>query len=290
MLPPFFTDFFTNNNSDMNYFSKKEIANATGLYTVTIGPTLAEFWFSLNSPNRDVSKQFVDEYARRMQEGKWVHNGENIKFNKKGLLIDGQTRLLAVMKSGASIVSDVRFGLDIDAKDTLDEGRKRQADGSFKMHGVTNYTNAAAICRGVMSWQRGSKVKAVLLMNQEVLEFYRSNPIIEEIATLSAHHYLGCRKTISRSEIGVLMFLFQEIHSMKMAEDFFRDVANGYSERTTCVKLLFDRLILDKINNTRKMPPEVRRALIIKAWNNWVKRNDLKQLKYSIGEEFPKIQ
>jgi hypothetical protein len=289
MLPLFSTDFFTNDN-DMNYFSKKEIASASGMHTVTIGPTLAEFWFSLNSPNRDVSKQFVDEYARRMQEGKWVHNGESLKFNKKGLLIDGQTRLLAIMKSGANIVSDVRFGLEIDAKDTLDEGRKRQADGSFKMHGVSNYTNAAAICRGVMSWQRGSKVKAVLLMNQEVFEFYSKNPIIQEIATISAAHYMACRKTISRSEIGVLMFLFQEIHSLKMADDFFHDIANGYSDRTTCVKLLVDRLILDKISNTRKMPAEVKRALIIKAWNNWVKRSNLKQLKYSIGEEFPKIQ
>jgi len=290
-MPGLFHLIFKNliNILRMNYSQEKNKAR-DGLETMLITPETANYFMTLNFPNRPISKRAVDEYARRMKLGKWVHNGESIKFDNLGRLIDGQHRLKAVIQSGVTIKTDVRFGIMPDAKNSMDQGLKRQADGAFKIEGIPNYTNAAAICRGVMSWRNGSKVKATLLMNEEVIEFYHENPIIEHMASVSAHYYTACRKVIARSEIGILMFLFSEASTLKMAEAFFEDVGNGYSAKTNCVQLLVNRLIGDKLSNTRKTPPEVRRALIIKAWNNWVGERSLKQLKYSIEEPFPEIK
>ena len=65
-----------------------------------ITPKIAEQYLAKNSNNYSrLYKATVDQYAYEMLNGEWIFNGEAIKFNKSGKLVDGQHRLSAIVKS-----------------------------------------------------------------------------------------------------------------------------------------------------------------------------------------------
>ena len=68
----------------------------------TITPEYAKELLDYNKKNRSLSKATVDRYAEDMRKDNWQQNGEAIKIDWDGNLIDGQHRLAACVKSGVS--------------------------------------------------------------------------------------------------------------------------------------------------------------------------------------------
>lgn len=91
--------------------------------------------------NRTMSNGTIEAYRRDMIGGRWNgYNGEALKFNPEGKLIDGEHRI-----RGLSRVADdefaqeflVFFGVPDEARDTMDDGRKRSAADKFNLsHGA----------------------------------------------------------------------------------------------------------------------------------------------------------
>lgn len=57
--------------------------------TVTITPSVAQAWLSMNANNRKRQPRFVRQYARDMKDGGWRLTGDSIKFDVNNRLIDG---------------------------------------------------------------------------------------------------------------------------------------------------------------------------------------------------------
>ena len=77
-----------------------------------ITPELAEKYLEKNYNNyRHASSTAVNAYAEDMKNGNWELNGESIKFSENGSLIDGQHRLMAVVKAGVRIPMLVVTGI-----------------------------------------------------------------------------------------------------------------------------------------------------------------------------------
>ena len=71
---------------------------------VLITPTIAKEWLLRNSPdNRPINASNVDRYAGDMRMGKWELTHQSIAFDSAGVLIDGQTRLTAIVRSNMSV-------------------------------------------------------------------------------------------------------------------------------------------------------------------------------------------
>lgn len=81
---------------------------------------------NVNNPRgkNSLNKRIVKSYAEDMASGLWVLNGESIVFDEDGFLKDGQHRLAAIIKSGATIQSCVIRGVGRDV-DIWDIGWKR---------------------------------------------------------------------------------------------------------------------------------------------------------------------
>lgn len=93
---------------------------------VLITPAIAQFLLTNhNGRNRPVKQTRVDQYAMELKLEKWKYNGERILFDKDGQLLSGQHRLLAILKSGVSMLVDLKFGIDPDVRDTIDAGAPR---------------------------------------------------------------------------------------------------------------------------------------------------------------------
>ena len=93
---------------------------------VDITPALAQVWLNLNHPeNRAPSRMKQAQYGRDMLTGHWMPNGEAVKFDSLGRLMDGQNRLLAVIRTGITVPMFVFRELPPAAFHTLDHGYSR---------------------------------------------------------------------------------------------------------------------------------------------------------------------
>lgn len=82
-------------------------------FRVDISPNTAEVILKYNNKkNRNISMSKVSLYAKDMISGNWSADTiDSIAFDSKGILINGQHRLKAIVKSGQTINALVSFGV-----------------------------------------------------------------------------------------------------------------------------------------------------------------------------------
>jgi len=107
---------------------------------IHVTPEIAALWLKNNFNNRPVSQDTVNAYAREMKRGKWLPVHQGIAFNAKDELTDGQHRLLAIMKSGCTVLMLVTFGMPIKVQgtrmtgmDVVDRGKPRSVADQLKI-------------------------------------------------------------------------------------------------------------------------------------------------------------
>lgn len=120
---------------------------------VNITPDLARLWLKKNVKNRAISNKHVETLANELVHGNWKLNGETIKFNLRGELLDGQHRLHACILSGVAFNSYIITDIDNDAFDTIDVGSKRTSGAILGMYGVKNYNNVSAIAKAYYDYK-----------------------------------------------------------------------------------------------------------------------------------------
>ena len=135
-----------------------------------ITPQIAEQYLAKNSNNyRRLYKATVDQYASEMINGEWIFNGEAIKFNKSGKLVDGQHRLSAIVKSGCSVPMVVITDVNDDVN-TFDIGKTRSVSDIASANGLdyfcTNTTTVGAVgfllgCNGTYKTPKQTMVSFV---------------------------------------------------------------------------------------------------------------------------------
>lgn len=147
---------------------------------VMITPEIADRWLKRNTGNRKLKPKEIDRYARDMASGNWTLTGEAIKFAKTGRLLDGQNRLAAVVKSGATVAMFVIRGLEDDAQRDMDTGVKRTAADDLGMHGEKHASLLASVVRFAASVEQVGTERAARhsVSNSEVREFLSRNPEI----------------------------------------------------------------------------------------------------------------
>lgn len=109
----------------------------------SVNPQYAKYLLQYNTNNRPVAKNSVAQYLAEMKSGNFLVNGETIKFNKDGVLIDGQNRLLAIaqMPEDYSYNALIVRGLPLDAFGTIDVGKSRSGSDIFKLAGHYVYSS-----------------------------------------------------------------------------------------------------------------------------------------------------
>src|SRR5688572_11095199 len=110
----------------------------------TITPETAKAMLAQNTRNRHLRSKHVQHLAEAMRGGRWTMNGDTIRFNGNGELIDGQHRLAAVIESETPITTAVIRGLDFAAFDTIDTGAKRMAADALTIDGESSSLLLAA--------------------------------------------------------------------------------------------------------------------------------------------------
>ena len=136
------------NSSEVYRYGKEEekYMDDMDIRVEIITPEIAKEYLSKNHViNRRMRRLRVMAYAYDMRNGAWQFNGEAIRFDRNGNLVDGQHRLAAIIQAGVPIKMVVMRNVDECA--IYDRGAARSTTDSLVMAGFdieqVNSTNVA---------------------------------------------------------------------------------------------------------------------------------------------------
>ena len=102
----------------------------------TITPEIAQEYLKHNTENyRGLHRDRIIGYAADMMNGKWQFNGEAIKFDVNGKLIDGQHRLHAIVRANVPVEMLVIRGIE-EGVNLYDIGSLRSLGQIAKARGI----------------------------------------------------------------------------------------------------------------------------------------------------------
>ncbi len=160
----------------------------------SIGPELAEQYLLLNRCNRPVSESRVAEWAEEMKRGDWQVTHQGIAFDTDGNMIDGQHRLLAIIRSGTTQRLMVTYNLAPEAFLVIDDGGARTSKDLFsvryqKKHGEkpSNADLLTSIAAGMLAGIDGKKVHKEDV-SEHTLKHVR---LLEDLAPLARQTVIG---------------------------------------------------------------------------------------------------
>lgn len=258
-----------------------------------IGPEEAAAYLAQNTHNRKIKPHVVDKYAAAMTRGEWALNGEAIKFDVDGGLLDGQHRLAAIIASGVTIETIVIRGLVPESQDTLDHHTPRTLGDVLALHGEKNATDLAAALSVFWRVERGAESQSIAPSPQQALDLLAQHPGIRESVLVGLR---VSRIGVSRGMSAAMHYIFATIDADD-AEFFFERLADGVDLTPTSPIYVYREWCLTNLRNQhnaigrRISRPRVQ-ALMVKAWNAYREGVEMKQLRWAVGgahpEPFPK--
>ena len=142
-----------------------------------------------NPKNRPLSRTRVKQYAEEMKNRRWQVNGDAIRFDEYGNLLDGQHRLAACIEAQTVFRSLVIRGLPPEVMTTIDVGKKRTLADTLTLEGVKNAKALSAVLLRIHRIHKGPNfVVSPNLMtytNQMGLDLYKEfsdvGPLLDKV-------------------------------------------------------------------------------------------------------------
>jgi hypothetical protein len=105
------------------------------MYSVieSVTPERAAAYLELNISNRPVRENWVTQLARMLSSGQFILHHQGIAFDTDGFLLDGQHRLLAIVRSGVSVDILVTRNVTTAAKLSMDDHQRRSVADSMSL-------------------------------------------------------------------------------------------------------------------------------------------------------------
>jgi hypothetical protein len=219
---------------------------------VIMTPTLAREILGKNTRNRTIRQNRIERYAAEMAAGRWKQNGETISISDKNNLMNGQHRLLAVIKADTSVKMTIAEGIDETAFSTIDSGLSRTGGDVLAMRGVSNFNQVSAMVRMILNYKDGSSINTPRSPFQ-IEEAIIKHPEIAQYATS-----FGPLFNIGRSvavSVCTIADLFSDEDSSEDIEEFVRGVSTGVNLSQFDPRLTFRNKLLI-MNKDRQRRPE----------------------------------
>lgn len=261
----------------------------------TITPKTAERMLQFNTHNRKPKRSPLRE---EMLSGGWMLNGATIVFAKDGTLLDGQNRLIQCIASDVTITSVVVRGIDEAAQVTMDCGVKRTLKDFLSLAGYKDTVDLCTIALYMYRKSLGQDIRNLAGRNghdqsvRSIFAYFISHD--EEIITLKKRTVRVSKKYkgISTGPFAALVDEFNKV-SDEDAEAFISQIASPTPTSQPCAKLKEAFRINAEQDPDKRYTTKKVLALTIKAWNAFMRGDEIALLGYKEGgakpENFPKI-
>lgn len=261
-----------------------------------LGPAEAEKMLATMQSNRRLSQKRVDMLARDMVGGYWQsHNGQTIKLDQFGRLIDGEHRLRAVVQSGICIPMLIVRGVPSEARTTIDTGRARTFGDHLAMSGVVNANVVASAVAWLIRYETDAILSNEPLSHDELTATLRAHPgIVASAATV------GASKVSAPPSVLTFVHYKASASHPQEADEFVTMVQRGAASdgsglgETHPAFRLRERFLAERGRKTRLRRIDAL-ALTIRAWNLFRAGRTVKVLKSwradgPSAEPFPRLE
>lgn len=236
-----------------------------------ITPAVAEQYLSKNTKNRNLKEHAIKKYARDMEAGRWLMTGEAIKFDTGGNLLDGQNRLHAVIRSGATIQSTVIRGLEPESMKVMDIVQPRSGADSLKLEGFGNGKDLQAAANAHAAYSAGVFIHCMTGMNSssrmtnfEVVDYARCHPSLVEAVDFAT----GFRKHL-QLPVGALATSYDVLVGIdpEAARDFFSRIREMRTTGAGDPVATLIRRVADEKMRGRRIDVALGLYFIFRAWS-----------------------
>ena len=262
-----------------------------------ITPAKAVQMLEANTSNRPLSKSTVRGFAEAMRRGEWMVTHQGIAFDTRGVLVDGQHRLAAVVEADSPVEMTVFTDVAEGTFDVLDTGKRRNAADVLAIEGEKSSTMLAAMVRTVwlfdnrpdLNWSGG----AASVTNHQIVQTLNEQPKVREF--LSVGEQVSTATGMIKSGAGAASYLVNRANKRADLAPWFEGITEGAGLEKGDPRLAFRRVMFA---HTRKQAGQVQRrrktrehvALYIKAFNAWATgERPLPQLRFAAREAMPTI-
>lgn len=249
-----------------------------------ITPDMAVEWLqTANTENRRIRSAWVDTLAREITEGRWMMTGDPIRFDERGILIDGQHRLSAIARTQIAVPLYVIRGLPTGIRDVIDTGTPRHAGDTlvFAGHGK-NAKLIAAVSKVAVGRERGylrtaRDSRSFKVTNSAVLEFVESHPTLPPIVHETRNN---ARLAGARSETAWVysMWVLDQIDHNKRVQ-YETSLIEAHTDGAGDPRLALLRFFSNSDANVKAQAIPLTIYGLFRVWNAW--RN---------GEKLSKLQ
>lgn len=245
----------------------------------TITPKKAETLLgqSANANMRGLRTGWVKQIARAILEGRWEFNGESIKIDSEGSVVDGQHRLAACAMAKKPIETVVIRG--VESTTYVDIGHSRSPSQLLAAEGYKNPGQLATAARLVYLW-RGPGITRLgsptFQPDRGVVQLVvREHPGLARSVELAK----GCSHILPRSILAFVHYeAAQASEDSDMADLFVEAVVEGVGiSKGEGPHLLRERMMREKQSRQRQARLDVI-ALTIRAWNAWAAGRKMQRL------------
>lgn len=250
-----------------------------------ITPEYAKELLQANIHNRKVKLGIVSRYSKDIANDKWKEDtGEALKISSTGAILDGQHRLMAIVKADKGLNLHIVRGLNDEVFKVIDTGAVRTHADIFQVSGAKNNTIIPQIIQTYILLKKGFGIKQnrqTTLTSHELLDIYVNNEAEwQSVANKVTKWYYGFSRILPTSLIGGLYSAFKDKAGEAVADEFMNQLMYGREVSSDTIFWTRKKLTEDKLSKTR-LKTNIKIALLIRTWNLYRQGKQVKNLKLS---------
>lgn len=262
----------------------------TEIKMVDISPEFAADLLQRNKNNRNVRERQVEALVEAMKKGEWELSNDAIVVSEGGLLLNGQHRLMAVVKSGITCPFILFTGASDSSFDIMDTPTIRRVSDVIQRKGGTNTIRSeAAIGRFInLCYDYDRNWTSALRFQNEIGATRKSKIAAYEKHQDNLNKWLRLVSNILLNGIpiasitlltGFALFLETRMHHPEeKIIAFLRELCiDGVAKNTTI--LCARRKLLRHKTKVEVLPRYDDFRLIIRAWNDFVLGKQVQSIK-----------
>ncbi|MYS09549.1 hypothetical protein GTW71_28925 [Streptomyces sp. SID6041] len=256
---------------------------------LVITPEMADLWLRHCNPssNRVLSDTFYERYAKAMANGEWKTTHQGIAFDKKGMLLDGQHRLMGIKISRVAIEMLVIPNCDAETFDVLDAGNRRQAAQLLKVpHRVIVAAAARIIGQMYKMWDPVTLFDGFYdtrASTSDILKTVAAWPELVQMAPIASSAYRAAG--INQPTHLVVLAQAARTEYSERIEDWASGIISGANMDQKDPRLVLrNRFFRERVLLGSSAGRRTSYNLIAKSWNSWAQGKLVGTLKALDGE------
>jgi len=235
---------------------------------VHVSPEIAERWLRKNGVNRNIRLAKVNKYARDMTEGRWTLDASMICFDSDGILLNGQHRLTAIVKSGVTVLFAIARNMPNESIRNMDSGAARTAADMLGMSGEKNASLLGSVLRQMIlidSKRLYQDRNVQDISHGEVEDYLSANPEIRD--SIAAAGTCSGAIDATGTALAIAHALIARVNGRQIADRFLTQLARRLNEPEGSAVHAVDTHLREARRARRRIENRNQVFLLLKAWN-----------------------